>query len=155
MEIRITEIRFDKVTTLLSIDKRVVRIINVLTYSLLLFSVVTKLFCIPYISHKFHLLGISDYCHLFALIEFVGIAFFSYKSTLGLGLILLCSYFGGAIATDIHAPEYIYQPVIVVFFILLTSFVRKPSIFHERLTMDKENNRTVIRLRNQQSKLFT
>jgi len=98
-----------------------VRAIFVLTYFVLFFSVITKLLCIPYISTKFHSLGIGEYCQIFGLIELVGIAAFMYQRTIGIGLILLCSYFGGAIATDIHSIYYLYQPVIVLSLVLLTA----------------------------------
>lgn len=129
---------------LLKIDKRIMRVIKILTYLLLLLSVITKLFCVPYISHKFHLLGISDFCHLFALIELIGVAFFLYEKTIGLGLVFLCSYFGGAIATDIHSPEYLYQPLVVLSFVFISAFVRRPGIFHELLTLHDATDSSII-----------
>jgi hypothetical protein len=47
---------------IVKLDKRIVGMDFILTYSLLLISVLTKLFCVPYISEKFHPLGISEYC---------------------------------------------------------------------------------------------
>lgn len=130
---------------ILRVNAKVVGAVKVLTYFLLLFSVVTKLFCIPYISHKFASLGIAAFCHVFGVIELVAICFFFYEKTMGLGLMLLCCYFGGAIATDIHAPQYLYQPVTVVVFVVLTAFVRKPAIFLNGLEMRSENRlKTII-----------
>lgn len=126
-------------------NNKVVRTVKILTYFLLLFSVVTKLFCIPYISHKFGILGIANLCELFGLIELIAICFFLYDKTLGFGLVLLCSYFGGAIATDLHSPEYLYQPMVIITLVIITSFIRNPAIFHHSLEIREENStKTVI-----------
>jgi len=127
------------------VNNKVVRTVKILTYFLLLFSVMTKLFCIPYISHKFGILGIAEFCQLFGLIELTAICFFVYDKTLGFGLVLLCSYFGGAIATDLHSPEYLYQPLVVITFVLITSFIRNPAIFHHSLEIREESrSKTII-----------
>jgi hypothetical protein len=118
---------------IINLDKRIVRVIFILTYSLLLFSVVTKLFCIPYISEKFHALGISGYCRVFGVVELLAVCAFIYPRTIGIGLMMLCSYFGGAIATDIHSPHYLYQPIVVLLFVLTTALLKKPSLFHESI----------------------
>ncbi len=117
------------------VDKKVVRVISILTYSVLLFSVATKLFCIPYISEKFHILGISEYCRVLGIVELIAISIFIYRRTIGFGLMLLCGYFGGAIAMDIQSPNYLYQPLVVMTFVLITAAIRKPSLFHEDLTI--------------------
>ena len=127
------------------LNEKVVRVVKILTYFLLFSSVVTKLFCIPYINHKFGILGIAEFCELFGFIELIAICFFFYDKTLGLGLVLLCSYFGGAIAMDLHSPEYLYQPMVVITFVIVTSFIRNPAIFHHGLAIREENSiKTVI-----------
>jgi len=118
-----------------NLDRRIVRIIFILTYSLLLLSVVTKLFCIPCISEKFQILGISEYCRIFGMVELIAVIAFIYPRTIGIGLMMLRSYFGGAIATDIHTPNYLYQPLVVLGLVFATAILRKPSLFHERLTI--------------------
>lgn len=116
-----------------NLDKRIVRVTIILTYSLLFFSVVTKLFCIPYISEKFHILGISEYCRIFGAIELAAVIAFIHPRTIGIGLMMLCSYFGGAIATDIQSPNYLYQPLMVLVFVIATAILRKPSLFHDSI----------------------
>jgi hypothetical protein len=120
---------------LVNLDKRIVRVIFILTYSLLLFSVATKLFCIPYISEKFHILGISAYCRVFGAIELVAVVAFMYKRTIGIGLMMLCSYFGGAIATDIQSPNYLYQPIVILTLVFIAAALRKPSLFYDSVKM--------------------
>ena len=126
------------------IDKRIVRVIFILTYSLLLFSVATKLFCIPYISQKFHILGISEYCRIFGSIELLAVITFMYPRTIGIGLMMLCSYFGGAIATDIHSPAYLYQPLIVLTFVFATALLKKPSLFADNIRIERDNQVSLI-----------
>jgi hypothetical protein len=126
---------------IVNLDKRIVRVVFILTYSLLLFSVLTKLFCIPYISEKFHTLGISEYCRIFGSIELLAIIAFIYPRTIGIGLMMLCIYFGGAIATDIHSPSYLYQPLVVLAFIFATAIIRKPSLFHENIIIQWNEHR--------------
>jgi hypothetical protein len=118
---------------ILNLNKRIVRVVYILTYSLLLLSVATKLFCIPYISDKFHVLGISEYCHVFGTIELVAVVAFIYPRTIGIGLMMLCSYFGGAIATDMQAQNYLYQPIVVLVFVFVTAVFRKPSLFNDNI----------------------
>jgi hypothetical protein len=118
---------------IVNLDKRIVRVVFILTYSLLLVSVLTKLLCIPYISEKFHTLGISEYCTIFGSIELLAIIAFVYPRTIGIGLMMLCSYFGGAIATDIHSPEYLYQPLVLLAFVIATAVIRKPTLFYEKI----------------------
>jgi hypothetical protein len=120
---------------IVNLDKRIVSAVIIVTYFLLLFSVLTKLFCIPYISHKFNTLRISDYCRVFGSIELLAIVAFIYPRTIGIGLMMLCSYFGGAIASDIHSPDYLYQPIVVLTFTLITALIRRPSLFHDRISI--------------------
>lgn len=122
---------------LLTIDKRIVRTLYVLTYFLLFFSICTKLFCIPYISTKFHSLGIAEYCRLFGIIEMIAVTAFLFCKTIGLGLVMLSAYFGGAIATDLHSPEYLYQPVIVFSLVIATSVIRKPSLLSDIVQIEQ------------------
>jgi hypothetical protein len=124
---------------IVKINKRMVWVICALTYFVLIFSVIIKLLCVPYISAKFQTLGIAEYFHVFGLIELLGIVVFINQRTIGIGLILLCSYFGGAIATDIHFINYLYQPVIVLALVLITALIRKPSIFFDGLKVLIEN----------------
>jgi hypothetical protein len=122
---------------ILDVHKHVVRLVSSLTYTLLFFSVITKLFCIPYISEKFHILGIADYCQLFGVIELISIVLFAYARTMGIGIIMLCSYFGGAIATDVQSPNYLYQPFVVLGLVLISTFLKKPSFFHDGFRIEK------------------
>lgn len=129
---------------ILRIDRRIVKAIKAFTFILLVGSVATKLFCIPYISNKFHALGISEFCYLLGSTELISIAFFYYEKTIGLGVVLLACYLGGAIATDIHSTQYLYQPVVVLSFVILTAILKKPEIFHSRFYLHDDINDNLI-----------
>ena len=118
--------------------------IKAVTYFLLAFSTLTKILFIPYIAVKFEVLGIADYGRLFGLVELVAFLLYLHPRTLGLGFVLLCSYFGGAIATDLHAPEYLYQPVVVLALLFLTTYLRRPAIFSDKLAIVHKTCCTVV-----------
>ena len=128
----------------MKISRNWVIAILIVTYSLLAFSTLSKLFLIPYIAVKFEVLGIAPYGRLFGLVELVAFLLFLHPRTIGLGFVLLCSYFGGAIATDLHSPEYLYQPIVVLMFVFLTTYLRRPSIFSDKLAAEQKNCCTVI-----------
>lgn len=55
---------------------------------------------------------------------------------MGLGLIMLSAYFGGAIATDLHSPEYLYQPIVVLTFVIATSAMRNPLLWSDIIRIE-------------------
>ena len=129
---------------MLQINRSWVTAIIAVTYLLLAFSTLTKLLFIPYIAIKFEVLGIAAYGRLFGLVELMAFLLYLHPRTLGLGFVLLCSYFGGAIATDLHAPQYLYQPVIVLTLVFITTYLRKPSIFSDKLAAVHKTCCTVV-----------
>ncbi|WP_242928801.1 hypothetical protein [Pontibacter vulgaris] len=64
----------------------------------LYFSTLTKPLFILHIAHKFEMLGIGEFGRLFGAIELPNLVLYLYPKIIGLGFVLLCSYFGGAIA---------------------------------------------------------
>ncbi|MBC5991995.1 hypothetical protein [Pontibacter cellulosilyticus] len=129
---------------MLQINKTWVTATMAVTYFLLAFSVVTKLLFVPYIAVKFEVLGIAAYGRLFGLVALVAFLLYLHPRTIGLGFVLLCSYFGGAIATDMHTPQYLYQPVIVLTLVFLTTYLRKPFIFSDKLAAVHKTCCTVV-----------
>lgn len=131
---------------MLVVKKPLVTTVLAVTYFLLAFSSLTKILFIPYIAAKFEVLGIADFGRLFGYMELTAFILYLYPRTMGLGFVLLCSYLGGAIATDIHAPQYLYQPVVVLTFVFLTTYLRNPSLFSDRLMAVKKTCCTVVSL---------
>jgi hypothetical protein len=146
MEDHFTKVREQMKVVVLKMNTALVMILKYTTYFLLIFSVVTKLLCVPYIHQKFEILKIVEYCQVFGSIEFFAICFFLYSKTMGFGLALLCSYFGGAIAIDFRSPEYLYQPIVLIILIFITALFRKPSIFYEGLTLNDNGKMKVLTL---------
>lgn len=128
----------------MKINRTWVTTITAVTYLLLALSTLTKLLFIPYIAIKFEVLGIAGYGRLFGLVELVAFVLYLHPRTVGLGLVLLCSYFGGAIATDLHAPQYLYQPVTVLSLVFITTYLRKPSIYSDKLAAIHKTCCTVV-----------
>ncbi|PRY14898.1 hypothetical protein CLV24_103135 [Pontibacter ummariensis] len=129
---------------MLVVKKPLVTAITAGTYFLLAFSSLTKIFFIPYIAAKFEVLGIAEFGRLFGYMELIAFMLYIYPRTMGFGFVLLCSYLGGAIATDIHAPEYLYQPIVVLTFVFLTTYLRNPALFSDRLVAVKKSCCTVV-----------
>lgn len=129
---------------MLKIDKRVVTAIVAVTYFLLAFSSLTKILFVPYIAEKFELLGIAAYGRFFGVVELVAFLLYLHPRTIGLGFVLLCAYLGGAIATDLHAPQYLYQPLVVLSLVFVTTYLRRPDIFADRLTAVKKTCCTIV-----------
>lgn len=129
---------------MLQIHKNWVKAIIAVTYFLLAFSTLTKLLFIPYIADKFEILGIQEYGRLFGVVELVAFALYLHPRTIGLGFVLLCSYFGGAIATDLHAPQYLYQPVTVLTLVFVTTYLRRPSLYSDKLEAIDKSCCTVV-----------
>ena len=131
---------------MLIVKTPLVTAILAVTYFLLAFSSLTKILFIPYIAAKFEVLGIAEFGRLFGYMELVAFMLYLYPRTMGLGFVLLCSYLGGAIATDLHAPEYLYQPIIVLAFVFLATCLRNPALFSDRLTALKKSCCTLVTL---------
>ncbi len=127
-----------------SINKRVVRAVTVLTYTLLLLSVMTKLLCIGYISDKFQTLGIHHLCRLLGTLELIAVILFYFNKTFNIGLILLVAYFGGAIATDLQAPQYLYQPAVLLGLVIFTGLFHRPIIFMNELKLVDQGKRLTL-----------
>ena len=129
---------------MLQINKNWVTASMAVTYLLLGISTLTKLLFIPYIEAKFQVLGIAEYGRILGFVELAAFLLYLFPGTMGLGFVLLCSYFGGAIAIDLHAPQFLYQPVVVLTLLFITTYIRKPSIYSDKLTAIQNNCCTVI-----------
>lgn len=73
--------------------------------------------------------GVHQYIYALAVAELVFCALWLYRKTSRVGFFLLCSYFGGAIATDLNHPEVIIAPIIILSLIWITSYLRDSSLF--------------------------
>lgn len=133
---------------MLKINSKFIIFIKSLTYTLLFFSILTKLIYIKYIETKFLLLGISEFSNLFGLIELTATLIYIYSRTHGLGFSLLCAYFGGAIAIDLQCLKYLYQPFLMLSLIFINTFIKRPSFFCNHFSIDRRPCCVIIKFRN-------
>ncbi|MFN0049666.1 MAG: hypothetical protein ACKVOU_11135 [Cytophagales bacterium] len=74
--------------------------------------------------------GLSNFILVLAAFEIVFCITWLYGKTRRIGFFLLCSYFGGAIATDLTHLEVIVAPIIILSLIWLATFWRDEDLFH-------------------------
>jgi hypothetical protein len=73
--------------------------------------------------------GLTQFIPFFAAMEIVFCALWLYPRTGRVGFFLLCSYFGGAIATDLLHLQVIIAPILILSLVWLASFWRDPALF--------------------------
>jgi hypothetical protein len=73
--------------------------------------------------------GIHRYVYALGVAELVFCALWLYHKTSRIGFFLLCGYFGGAIATDLHHLDVILAPILILSLIWITSYLRDSSLF--------------------------
>lgn len=73
--------------------------------------------------------GVADYRILLGLMELLFTALFLYPRTMKLGLLLLTSYFAGAIATDLSHGRSLTAPVLILTLVWIAAFLRDRSAF--------------------------
>src|SRR5215467_1715186 len=60
----------------------------------------------------FSRLGVGQYTQLLGVFELIFLALLLYRKTMKIGFLLLCGYFGGAMATHLSHNDMILQPVV-------------------------------------------
>ncbi|MCR5889869.1 DoxX family protein [Hymenobacter sp. J193] len=73
--------------------------------------------------------GVAEYVKMLGLMELVFTALFLYPRTMKLGLLLLTSYFAGAIATDLSHGRSVVTPAVILALVWIAAFVRDRSAF--------------------------
>ncbi|MBO0357881.1 DoxX family protein [Hymenobacter sp. BT186] len=73
--------------------------------------------------------GVADYRIGLGLMELLFTALFLYPRTMKLGLLLLTSYFAGAIATDLSHGHSLVAPVLILTLVWIAAFLRDRSAF--------------------------
>jgi hypothetical protein len=101
----------------------------VLPALLILGSAVGKLVGAENVVKQLTAAGVYQYIYALALAEIVFCALWLYPKTSRVGFFLLCSYFGGAIATDLHHLEVIVAPIVILSLIWVASYLRDSTLF--------------------------
>ncbi|HEX4849661.1 MAG TPA: hypothetical protein VFV08_02590, partial [Puia sp.] len=58
------------------------------------------------------------------------LALLLYRNTMKIGFILMCGYFGGAMATHLSHNDGIIQPLVPLLLICLSVFLRDKTVFY-------------------------
>jgi len=78
--------------------------------------------------------GLINYMPVFATMELLFVALFIWPHTLHIGLLLLTTYFGGAIAVEMMMGNPLI-PAVVLCIIWLAAWLREPAIFKLPITV--------------------
>ncbi|MCC2546611.1 DoxX family protein [Hymenobacter sp. BT175] len=73
--------------------------------------------------------GVADYRLLLGAMELLFAALFLYPRAMKLGLLLLTSYFAGAMATDLSHGRSLLAPALILTLVWIAAFVRDRSAF--------------------------
>jgi hypothetical protein len=76
--------------------------------------------------------GVGGYIKALSVFEIIFVALFIYPKTFKAGFILLCCYFGGAMATHLSHNEAMVQPAIPLTILCIAAFLRDKYIFLPR-----------------------
>ena len=78
----------------------------------------------------FSKLGVVQYTQILGIFELICLALLLYKKTMKVGFLLLCSYFGGAIATHLSHNEMFLQPAFLLACVTVSVFLRDKTVFY-------------------------
>lgn len=122
-----------KTTRILSI------VLMVIPSLMLIMSAIMKLSHAPAFVEGFSKSGLGNYLTLIGSIELIAVALFLYPKTSKIGFLLLCSYLGGAIATELASGQ---APMAAVFLTLfwVAVYLRNKWMF---LGQSKEDIETI------------
>jgi hypothetical protein len=110
--------------------KRVIVIINSAIVSLMVGGgAIAKIIKAEKITDDFTKLGVNAYTQMLGVLEITLLILLFYPRTMRIGFFLLCSYFGGAIATQLSHNGMFLLPVVPLFFIWLNVFLRDRYLF--------------------------
>ena len=90
---------------------------------------VAKIIKADKITDDFTKLGVNAYTQILGVLEIILLILLFYPRTMRIGFFLLCSYFGGAIATQLSHNGMFLLPAVPLFFIWLNVFLRDKYFF--------------------------
>ncbi len=91
---------------------------------------VLKILKLPAIIADFSKLGVAQYTQVLGISELIFLLLFLYRKTMKVGFILLCAYFGGAMATHLSHNQMFLQPAVPFLLICFSVFLRDKTIFY-------------------------
>ena len=88
-----------------------------------------KLTAQPQLVEVFSNTGLLPYMKLLGVAELVFVSLFLWSRTLGIGLILLTGYFGGAMAVELSQHIFFIMPGAILVLVWLAAWLRDGSLF--------------------------
>jgi hypothetical protein len=88
-----------------------------------------KFFEIAMVVQTFREWGLRPYLTSIGLMELASLALYIYPPTLRVGFFLLCSVFGGAIATTLQRDGNVLAPFSMLIGLWLAAYLRGPQLF--------------------------
>ena len=87
------------------------------------------------------MVGVGPYIKLFGIMDVLFAALFVYHKTFKLGFILICCYFGGAMATELSHGKSIMGVIVPLTIVWLAAFLRDRSVFFENSVQGVSNTK--------------
>ena len=110
--------------------RRIIIIINTVIICLMMGGgAIAKIVRVEKVQDDFIKLGVGEYTQLLGITEIILLALLLYPKTMRVGFFLICSYFGGAMATHLSHHDMFLVPAIPLFFIWLNAFLRDKYFF--------------------------
>jgi len=91
---------------------------------------ILKILKFPAVVDDFSKLGVGQYTQILGIVELILLSLFLYRKTMRIGFMLLCGYFGGAMATHHSHNQMFLQPAVPLLLICLSVFLRDRTIFY-------------------------
>jgi len=92
-------------------------------------SAIVKLIKQPQVVEDFAKLGVGQYLQMLGIAELIFLGLLLYPKTMVYGYLLLCAYFGGAIATQLSHGGNPFLPALPLLFITLSVALRHKMFF--------------------------
>ena len=109
--------------------KEVVWGVNGIWCAILFVMAMAKFFEIAMVVQMFRDWGLRPYLTSIGLLELASLGLYLYPPTLRIGFFLLCSIFGGAIATTLQRDGNVTAPLSMLLGLWLAGYLRGPHLF--------------------------
>ncbi len=107
---------------------------------LMIASAVFKFMNIPLISNLYETLGVKDKLIYLGVIELISVIFYLFKSTMLIGFLLICAFWGGVIGIGIITYSSSILPIVMLLLFAISFYWREPALFSPESTINKNIN---------------
>lgn len=114
--------------------KNISWILVIILSIIFLFSALGKIFGAEQVTDMFTMFGLSDWQLMIGLGLLISTILFLIPTTFSLGVLLLSSFWGGAIATHMIDGSSFATALIFLVLVWVTAYIRNPSMFYNKRT---------------------